>query len=168
MLEVDPMPLEVDATPPKVRARVGSGAMRRCSRLASVTVEHGGWRHVVLTYDVATKQLRLYVNSDDGTPDKELGGVSLPPNSTSPTTARPCASQPGNSRDRRHRLDCSSRDASMKSRSTTSRSTALRSNITLSPLPARPCDVAAQCRLANPATDRSAHLSRRRRATLTP
>lgn len=35
-------------------------------------LEHGGWRHVVMTYSGANKRLQLYVNSDDGKPEAEL------------------------------------------------------------------------------------------------
>lgn len=73
--------LEVEMAPaPKVRARVGYGSDATLidASLGDGT-EHGGWRHVILTYENVTKQLKLYVNADSGTPDAVLGGTTGPP-----------------------------------------------------------------------------------------
>ena len=73
--------LEVEMSPaPKVRARVGFGSDATSIEAAlGDGTEHGGWRHVVLTYENVAKQLKLYVNADNGTPDAELGGTTGPP-----------------------------------------------------------------------------------------
>jgi hypothetical protein len=39
--------------------------------------EYSGWRHVALTYEAATKRLKLYVNPWDDKPDKEITVTSL-------------------------------------------------------------------------------------------
>lgn len=73
--------LEVEMAPaPKVRAHVGFGGDATAieASLGDGT-EHGGWRHVVLTYENISKQLKLYVNADNGTPDAQLGGTTGPP-----------------------------------------------------------------------------------------
>lgn len=41
--------------------------------------EHGGWRHVVFTYESDVKRARLYVNSDSGVADLEKGGPGQDP-----------------------------------------------------------------------------------------
>jgi hypothetical protein len=58
---------------PRIRARVGNGTVPTAIE-ASLEggTEHDGWRHVVVTYSVADKSLKLYVNSDNGTPDAEM------------------------------------------------------------------------------------------------
>ncbi len=73
--------IEVEMSPaPLVRARIGFGSDATAieASLGDGT-EHGGWRHIVITYDNVAKQLKLYVNSDDGAPDKEMGGTTGPP-----------------------------------------------------------------------------------------
>jgi hypothetical protein len=73
--------LETEMSPaPLVRARVGFGSDATTieASLGDGT-EHGGWRHVVLTYENVAKQLKLYVNADNGIPDKEMGGTTGPP-----------------------------------------------------------------------------------------
>lgn len=73
--------LEVEMAPaPKVRAQVGFGSDATIieASLGDGT-EHGGWRHVVLTYENISKQLSLYVNADNGTPDAQQGGTTGAP-----------------------------------------------------------------------------------------
>lgn len=73
--------LEVEMAPaPKVRAQVGFGSDATAIEASlGDGSEHGGWRHVVLTYENINKQLRLYVNADNGLPDAELGGTTGAP-----------------------------------------------------------------------------------------
>jgi hypothetical protein len=73
--------LEVEMAPaPKLRGVIGFGNDNTTleASLGDGT-EHGGWRHIVVTYQNVTKQLRLYVNADDGAPDAEKGGTTGAP-----------------------------------------------------------------------------------------
>jgi hypothetical protein len=72
--------LDVLRTPTlRVRARLGSDT-------DSTSIEadlgdgllHGGWRHVVMTYNGATKSVALYVNADDGKADAQLPTPTSP------------------------------------------------------------------------------------------
>ena len=69
----------IHGTNPRIRARVGSGTQPTAleADLGDGT-EHGGWRHVVMTYHGATKALLLYVNADDGKPDAQLPTPTAP------------------------------------------------------------------------------------------
>jgi hypothetical protein len=72
--------VEVEMAPqPKVRARIGFGNDSTALEAGlGDGSEHGGWRHVVITYNNVAKQLRIYVNADNGNPDAELGGGASP------------------------------------------------------------------------------------------
>lgn len=57
----------------RVRARVGNGTTSTPIE-ASLEggSEHDGWRHIVVTYSVNSKELKLYVNADSGFPDAQV------------------------------------------------------------------------------------------------
>lgn len=63
----------------RIRARLGNGTDSTAleADLGDGT-QHSGWRHVVMTYNGATKDLLLYVNADDGKPDAQLPTPSAP------------------------------------------------------------------------------------------
>lgn len=63
----------------RVRARLGSGsAVTTLEASLGDGSEHDGWRHVVVTYNGATKALMIYVNADDGKADAQLPSPSAP------------------------------------------------------------------------------------------
>jgi hypothetical protein len=58
---------------PRVRGRIGNGTdFTTLDASLEGGTEHDGWRHVVLTYSVADKSAKLYVNADNGSPDAEM------------------------------------------------------------------------------------------------
>ncbi len=63
----------------RVRARLGNDtdATALEADLGDGT-QHGGWRHVVMTYSGATKGMMLYVNADDGKADAQLPTPAAP------------------------------------------------------------------------------------------
>ena len=62
-----------------LRASVGSGgAATTLDADLGDGLERGGWRHVVMSYDGAAKQLSIYINADDGKADAVLPTPALP------------------------------------------------------------------------------------------
>lgn len=62
-----------DAAGPRVRGRVGNGTgFTEISASMEGGYEHDGWRHIVVSYSVATKVLQLFVNADNGAADASL------------------------------------------------------------------------------------------------
>ncbi len=64
-----------------LRARIGNGTPSPTELEAPLGdgLEHDQWRHIAVTYDPTQKQLKLYVNADDGKSDAELGSPTADP-----------------------------------------------------------------------------------------